>query len=268
MVPAPRSPGAQAPGLFLFMNADLEHLIVLQRLDSAAQDAKRRLAEEPERERAFEAELAAARDAVAVAKARLAGSQSVRRDHEKTVALHQGRLSKFREQAMAVKTNQEYHAVQKEIEFAQTEMKSAEDQVLERMLEADDLTAAIKRAEAELSSEQKKVEAGRKAMAAESAELKATLERVAAERTDVVRSLTPQVLSTFELVSSRRNGIAVAEAREGICTICHVRLRPQVFNTVRRNEQIIQCDSCNRFLYFVPIPAAAPAPDTAPQPAQ
>lgn len=252
----------------MFMNADLERLIVLQRLDSTAQDAKRRLAEEPEREKAFEAELAAARDLVAAAKARLAESQSVRREHEKTVALHQGRLSKFREQAMAVKTNQEYHAIQKEIEFAQTEMKAAEDQVLERMLEADDLTAAIKRAESDLAAEQKKVDAGRKTMAAESVELKATLERVAAERLEVVRSLTPQVFSTFELVASRRNGIAVAEARDGICTICHVRMRPQVFNTVRRNEEIVQCDSCSRFLYFVPTPATSPAPDAATQPAQ
>ena len=234
------------------MNADLEHLIVLQRLDSAAHDAKRRLAEEPDREKALEAQLVAARDAVATAKAKLAESQSVRREHEKTVALHQGRLSKFREQAMAVKTNQEYHAIQKEIEFAQTEMKAAEDQVLERMLEADDLAASVKRAEADLAAEQKKVDAARKAMAAESADLKSTLERVAAERGGVVRSLTPQVLSTFELVSSRRNGIAVAEARDGICTICHVRMRPQVFNTVLRNNQIVQCDSCNRFLYFVP----------------
>jgi uncharacterized protein len=250
------------------MNPDLERLIDLQRLDSTAQDAKRRLAEEPEREKAFEAKLAEARDVVAAAKARLGESQAVRREHEKTVALHQGRLSKFREQAMAVKTNQEYHAIQKEIEFAQTEMKAAEDQVLERMLEADDLNAAIKRAESELVAEQKKVDAGRKAMAAESAELTATVERVSGERADVVRSLTPQVLSTFELVASRRNGIAVAEARDGICTICHVRMRPQVFNTVRRNEQIVQCDSCNRFLYFVPAPAPSPAPDPAPQPAQ
>jgi len=40
------SPGARAPGLFLFMNADLEKLIVLQRLDSAANDAQRRLADD------------------------------------------------------------------------------------------------------------------------------------------------------------------------------------------------------------------------------
>jgi predicted nucleic acid-binding Zn-ribbon protein len=61
----------------------------------------------------------------------------------------------------------------------------------------------------------------------------------------------------FDLVSKRRNGLAVAEARDGICTICHVRLRPQIFNTVRRNEEIIQCDTCQRILFFVPQPVAS-----------
>ena len=251
----------------MFMNTDLEGLIVLQRLDSAAHAAERRLAEESDCERALEVRLAAAREQVAAAKEQLAQNQNVRRAFEKDVALHQGRLSKFREQAMAVKTNQEYHAVQKEIEFAQTEMKSAEDKVLERMLEADDLTAAVKRTEAELAAELKKVDADRKAMAAEFADLRSSLERIGGERATVIRSLSPQVLDTFERVAQRRNGIAVAEARGGICTICHVRLRPQVFNTVRRNEQIIQCDSCNRILYFVPA-AEAPAADSLTQPAQ
>jgi len=262
-----QSPGADAPGLFLFMNADLEGLIVLQRLDSAAHAAERRLAEESELEKTLETRLAAAREQVAGAKEQLAESQNARRTVEKDVALHQGRLSKFREQAMAVKTNQEYHAVQKEIDFAQTEMKAAEDKVLERMLEADDLTAAVKRTEGELAAETKKVDADRKAMTAEFADLRSSLEKIASERTGVIKSLSPAVLSIFERVAGRRNGIAVAEARDGICTICHVRLRPQVFNTVRRNEQIIQCDSCNRILYFVPA-AAAPAPDSVSQPAQ
>ena len=134
------------------------------------------------------------------------------------------------------------------------------------MLEADDLTAAVKTAEAELAAESKKADAERKALAAEFAELRSSLERIGGERAGVVRSLSPQVLDIFERVAQRRNGIAVAEARGGICTICHVRLRPQVFNTVRRNEQIIQCDSCNRILYFVPA-AEASAADSLPQPA-
>ena len=61
------------------------------------------------------------------------------------------------------------------------------------------------------------------------------------------------------VVDSNNEAIAVAEARDGVCTICHVRLRPQVFNTVRRNEEILQCDHCNRILYFVPAAAAGGA---------
>ena len=64
------------------MNADLERLIVLQRLDSTAQDARRRLAEQPDREKALEARMEAAREHVATAKASLADNQTARREIE------------------------------------------------------------------------------------------------------------------------------------------------------------------------------------------
>jgi uncharacterized protein len=248
------------------MNADLERIIALQKLVTAAHDAERRLAEEPEREKGFAARLEAARQRVAAAKERLTDNQNARRAIEKEVAVHQGRLSKFRETAMAVKTNQEYHAVQKEIGFAQAEIKTLEDRILELMVEADDLMAFLKRAEGELASEEKSVDAERRAMADELTVLKSSLEKIALERHALVRDLNPNTLAIFELVARRRNGVAVAQAREGICTVCHVRLRPQVFNSVLRNDQIIQCDSCQRILYYVP--AAAPAtPDPVSQPA-
>ena len=251
------------------MNADLQRLIDLQRLDSAGQDAQRRLADTPDREKALDARLETARQHVAAAKEALVVNHSARREIEKNVAVHQGRLSKFREQAMAVKTNQEYTAIQHEITFAQTEIKKLEDTILEKMIEGDDVTATVKRTETELAAAQKAIEAERKAMSAETAELNKTLDRVAAERATLVAALDKQVLNTFEQVSRKRNGIAVAEARDGVCTICHVRLRPQVFNTVRRNDAITQCDHCNRILFFVPTPAAAsPTPDGVPQPAQ
>ena len=119
------SPGASSAGAFLFrpMNADLERVIALQQLDSAAHDATRRLAEESEREKAFDARLQLARDQLAAAKARLAENQNARRVVEKEVAVHQGRLSKFRDQLMEVKTNREYQAIQHEIEAAQNEVK-------------------------------------------------------------------------------------------------------------------------------------------------
>ena len=241
------------------MNADLERVIALQRLDSATHDAQRRLAEEPERLKAFDARLESARAAVAAAKERLAENQTARRAIEKEVAVHQGRLSKFRDQLMSVKTNVEYQAMQKEIEFAQTEVKTHEDRILERMLEADDLTAAVKRAEAELAAEQKSVDADRRAC-----------DDGAGRRSRTGRNGTPRSAPSWCARSSARscsrpsswspNGATEWRSPKratGSAPICHVRLRPQVFNLVRRNDDIHQCDHCNRILYFVPVPAAA-----------
>jgi predicted nucleic acid-binding Zn-ribbon protein len=241
------------------MNSDLERLIALQRLDSASHDAERRLAEEPDREKALEARLEAVRQHVAAAKEHLVENQHARRAIEKDVAVQQGRLSKFRETAMAVKTNVEYAAVQKEIAFAQGEVKTLEDKELELMLAADDLTAALKKAEAALAADVKAVNGERQQIASEGTELQAALERLRGERTHVVTGLSPQVLALFEQIARKRNGIAISEARDGVCTICHVRLRPQVFNTVRRNDAINQCDHCNRILFFVPVSTAPTA---------
>ena len=238
------------------MNADLERLIALQRLDTAAHDAERRLADAPEREKALDARLETARQRVATAKERLTTNQNGRRTIERDVAVHQGRLSKFREQAMSVKTNQEYHAIQHEMAFAQAEIKTREDQILELMVQADELTADVKQADAALASEQTAVEAEGKNIAAESTELQASLGRIANERKTTIESIAPQVVAVFDQVARRRGGVAVAEARDGVCTICHVRMRPQVFNTVRRNDEIVQCEHCQRILFYVPVATA------------
>jgi hypothetical protein len=59
-------------------------------------------------------------------------------------------------------------------------------------------------------------------------------------------------------LSSGGNGVAVADgARWDLHDLPRAPPAPGVVNTVRRNEQIIQCDHCNRILYFTPV---APAP--------
>ena len=131
-----------------------------------------------------------------------------------------------------------------------------------RMMELDELTTTLKSAETALAALQKEVDAEKKAIAAEHDVLRAKVAELRGQRAGVLEGLAPASLSVFEMVSKRRNGVAMAEAREGICTVCHVRLRPQVFNTVRKNEAVIQCDSCQRILYFV-TPVAAPAAETA-----
>ena len=42
---------------------------------------------------------------------------------------------------------------------------------------------------------------------------------------------------------------ALLPARNEVCEICQVRIRPQVYQEIRKNDQIIACDACQRILY-------------------
>ncbi len=159
---------------------------------------------------------------------------------------------------MEVKTNREYQAMQKEIEVAQQEVRRLEDRILERMIEADDLTAGVKLAESALAADQAAIAAERAALEAEARKLETELERVHGEREGLLREVPPPLLETYALLIQRR-GSAVAEARGGLCSACHVRLRIQVYNDLRRNDAIIQCESCQRVLFFIVEPAAPTA---------
>jgi predicted nucleic acid-binding Zn-ribbon protein len=246
------------------MNPDLEKLIRLQQLESTADDARRKIADHPDRTQALDARLQHARDTVAGVKARLTAAQEKRRADEKEVSTVQTRLAKYKDQLLEVKTNREYTAMLHEIEAAQNDIKAREDRILEIMMETDELNGEMKKSEADLKAVEKEVAAERGVIEKEVSELQGEMARTAAARAALVAHIDRGALAIFEATAKGRKGVAVAEARNGLCTICHVRLRPQVFNEVRKNESIIQCDSCRRILYFTgdttpAVQAAQPA---------
>ncbi len=232
------------------MLSDLEFLIRLQQMDDFVADARRFLSEYPERVRALDEQLTGARQRLDQARERLAASQAERRALDKNLAEVQGRLSRFKDQIMEVKTNREYQAMQSEIETAQREVRQTEDRILEKMLEADELASAVESAKSELAKEEARIEAERLEMKRQASELERELERSVPARADLARQISAPSVALYEQVFRSRKGIAVAPARDGHCTVCHVRLTPQKFNDIRRNEAIVQCDSCQRILYF------------------
>ena len=241
------------------MHPDLQHLIRLQQLDTDIDSARRRIADIPGIQQALAERLAAQQAAVADAKQRLADSQTARREIEKEVASIQTRLSKYKDQLMEVKTNKEYQAMQKEITVAEQEVRAHEDRLLEHMEQAETFAVELKAAEGALKTEQAEVAREQKILDAERAALEQEIARLMGRRGELVRMLSRDALALFERIAHGRKGVAVAEARDDLCTVCHVRLRPQVFNDVRRNDTITQCESCTRILYFVPAAATGGA---------
>jgi uncharacterized protein len=243
------------------MLSDLERLIQLQRLETTIADAKAAIAQHPQKVAALDARLDETKRAVESVKAQQKANHDRRRELEKDVALYQGRLTKFKDQLMAVKTNREYQAMQHEIATAQGDLGSVEEKVLELMLEADDLAAASKRAEATLVAQSREIEAEKKTLNQELASTETALKESTEARAALVKALEPRLVALFEQVARARKGVAICTAtRDGLCSVCHVRLRPSVFQQIRHNDSIVQCDSCQRVLYWIPPPPPVEPP--------
>jgi predicted nucleic acid-binding Zn-ribbon protein len=246
------------------MLPDLQRLITLQELETRAGRAAQVVAAAPARIAALDARLADARASVERVKTEIAANQAARRSADKDLLAAQQRLEKYKEQSMAVKTNTEFHAMQHQMSSVKADIDHFESRTLEIMMAADELAAALMAAAAQLMADDAGVAAERAAIERERDDQAGVARACAAERAALVTEMSPSIVSTFEKISRLRGGIALARAEKERCVVCQVRLRPMVYNEVMRNEAIVQCDSCQRILYYVPPPpgagAGAPAP--------
>ena len=238
------------------MIPDLERLIALQQADADAAEARRHIAAHPGLVKAADARLAAATTALDAAQLALKTSHDERRELEKEAALFQGRLTKYKDQQGAVKTNREFQALGHEIETATTELGGVEELEIAKMVEADGLTAAVKAAEAALAAQKKDVDAEKALLGQALQNHEARLQAAAEARAGIIGHISAPTLSLYEQVAKARKGIGVSAAVDGLCTTCHVRLRPHIYQQVRTNNAVIQCDSCQRILFYVAPPAA------------
>jgi predicted nucleic acid-binding Zn-ribbon protein len=128
------------------------------------------------------------------------------------------------------------------------------------MMAADDINARMKRAEAQQKADTASVTAERAAIEKEAETSRGIVSECSTKRAALLAQIDKGVAATFERLARARGGIALARAEGERCVVCQVRLRPHLFQTVRSNEQIVQCENCQRILYFVPpAPASASA---------
>jgi uncharacterized protein len=231
------------------MNSDLKQLIRLQAIDTSIQELRTRIDRFPAISKALDEKLKFAQTGVETAKEKIKNNQVDRKKLESEISSIEGKISKYRDQMVAVKTNEEYRALQHEIDHAQTAIRKAEDDILNLMQEAETGQSDIKTAEAQLKEDQSKVIAERKGLQEENKRDLSALEGYLTERKDIQAAVSADLIVQYDRVRKHRGGIGVSAARNELCEICQVRIRPHLFQLIRKNDQIIECDACQRILY-------------------
>jgi predicted nucleic acid-binding Zn-ribbon protein len=231
------------------MNADLKHLIRLQTIDLDIQQLRAKIDKFPGISKALDDKLRDAQANLAAAQEKSKTSLANRKKFEGEVSTLESKISKYREQMLAVKTNEEYKALQKEIEHTQAAIGKIEDSILTLMLDAESSQHEIRAAEARLKEDQQRVNQERKELEVDHQKDASAMESYVKERKELESQISGDLLPRYERVRKFRGGIGISAARDYVCEVCQVRIRPQVFQEIRKNDQMIACDACQRILY-------------------
>src|SRR6266568_6894257 len=135
------------------MLPDVQNLIDLQLADREVLRLKKEIAALPKRVAAIEEKLAGTEAVLENAKIAVKADEANRRKYETAIKDAQQKISKYRDQSLEVKTNEQYRALMHEIQFAEQDIRANEDKILESMLDVDVNEKAVKTAEVELKEE-------------------------------------------------------------------------------------------------------------------
>jgi len=233
------------------MLLDIENLLKLQDADKEIRRLQDEVAELPKRVAVIEQKLAGTKAQLEKAQAAVKADEANRRKYETNIKDIREKISKYRDQSLAVKTNEQYKALLHEIQFAEKEITGNEDRILELMVNADARDKEVKAAQAELKEETAEIEKEKEQARQRTAEDEKQLAEWRAKRDQLRAGVREDLLRHYERVSKFR-GSGISEVRDHKCMACQVMLRPQTYNDVRSGKETVVCDSCQRILYFNP----------------
>ena len=239
------------------MLPDIDKLLELQLADKEIRRLQDEVAALPKRVAVIEQKLAGTKAQLEKARNAAKGDEANRKKFEAAIKDLQGKISKYRDQSLDVKTNDQYKALLHEIQFAEEEIRLNEDRILEVMVNVEARDKEVKAAEAELKAEMAEIEKEKEEARKVTAEDQKKLSEWNAQRDGLRQGISEDILRQYERVAKFR-GTGLAEVRDQKCMGCQVMLRPQTYNEVRNGEKVMVCESCSRVYYFNPANEVKP----------
>ena len=232
------------------MPTQIEVLATLQTVDQSLHTQTRAVAEGEGRVAALEEAVRAQSTAAAAARSELAALGTRQRDLEGQLAVAEAKMKDRRMRITRIRNDKELGLAKREVDLLKEETGTLETEVVSVMEQVETATAKLQGLEAELARLSGERDTEANTLRETLQRLGSEIERERAERTELIQSIDGDLRRKYEMIFSRRGGLAVVEVRSGICQGCRMRVPPQLFNLIQRNEEVILCPSCQRMLYW------------------
>ncbi len=175
---------------------------------------------------------------------------AVRTQLERELAEGEARIRNKRMRLNLVRNDKELQALAHEVEALKENNQRLEAEILSSMQAAEPRAPRIKELTELIETKRGELKAAEKEIAGELEELKTSIARQRAERDKLAAEVEPALLQRYEMIFSRRGGLAVALAKACTCQGCRMRLPPQLYNEIQKHLQIHFCPNCQRILYY------------------
>jgi predicted nucleic acid-binding Zn-ribbon protein len=235
------------------LKAELEQLVALQNVDTGIRRLQSDLESIPRRRAEIESEFD--QRAFEFKALQQAGetARETRAALDKELAEQRSRLEKAERDLMASTNPKVYEAAIRERDAANKHIGELETKVLEQMEAAETAEKQLAEREPEFARLRAEHEERLRAFEEQTRSWSAQIEERRRERDSMFAALPAGIKGTYQRIVARiRDGVALAEARNGACSACRMTLRPQILAEIRRGDDIILCDNCNRILYYQP----------------
>jgi predicted nucleic acid-binding Zn-ribbon protein len=199
------------------MHPDLPLLVELQSVDREIARLTAEIAALPKHVAEIEARLKTHVDQLEHDRKVLATHQKERKEHDREILVIREKIAKYRDQMASVKTNDQYRALQHEIDFAEQGIRGHEDKILDMMVLDEELEAAVKRAQAKLDAEKKEVEKEKAAVQRRTADDEAELTRNKTTRQEIAGKITEKALAEYTRLSRKPPAALLRKLQADYC---------------------------------------------------
>jgi len=225
-------------------------LIELQKLDDEIRRETVKKTELPERIRKMKEEILFRETLLEEKKGIAESLQRSLKENENELKKLGDTLRKVKDRLFEVKTNKEYQAMLKEMDAITEASDAAEDNILRYYDQVDASLKALDQAKTEYETNQRMHEGEIGKIEGEIAMIDGILKEIQEKYTEVRGKIRPDLIRRFDLIGQKRNGKAVVSVWREICGGCHMNIPPQLYNNLRKYEDIILCPHCNRIIYW------------------
>ena len=234
--------------------AQLKHLVELQKKDNEINDLKKSLEIIPGQIASGQKELEEKRGTMNALQAEIDSLKKQRNQLEQDAKTEADHMAKTKTKLPTVKTNKEYTAILHETDAIKAKITEIEDKELEIMELLDVKEQEIPGLEAEFKGEEDQFRQYKQQKEAAQARAQKELEVAEAQRAGLVKDIDPKFVAHYNRILKARENLAVVMIVGDTCQGCHQNLQPQVALEVRTGMKVHQCQSCDRFLCFIPEP--------------